>query len=130
MLFVKAGDKVQKGDRLSEGNLDIHELFEHKGSAETGRYIVNEVQRIYLSEGVAPNNKHVEMIVKQMFSRVKIMDGGDADDFVMGEIVEKSKFLGVKRSSKRRARAGKGGGSATCLDTLQQQMRQQATPAR
>jgi len=101
VLFAKAGDKVQKGDRLSEGNLDIHELFEHKGTAETGRYIVNEVQRIYLSEGVAPNNKHVEMIVKQMFSRVKITDGGDADDFVMGEIVEKSKFLDVNKELKK-----------------------------
>ncbi len=101
VLFVKAGDKVTKGDRLSEGNLDIHELFEHKGMAEAARYIVNEVQRIYLSEGVAPNNKHVEMIVKQMFSRVKITDGGDAQDFVMGEIVEKSKFLEVNREIKK-----------------------------
>jgi DNA-directed RNA polymerase subunit beta' len=109
VLFAKAGDKVAKGDRLSEGNLDIHELFAHKGTRETGRYIVNEVQRIYLSEGVAPNNKHVEMIVKQMFSRVKISDGGDADDFVMGEIVEKSKFLEVnkelKKAGKRPAKA-------------------------
>jgi DNA-directed RNA polymerase beta' subunit len=101
VLFANAGDKVAKGDRLSEGNLDIHELFAHKGTRETGRYIVNEVQRIYLSEGVAPNNKHVEMIVKQMFSRVKISDGGDADDFVMGEIVEKSKFLEVNRELKK-----------------------------
>jgi DNA-directed RNA polymerase beta' subunit len=101
VLFAKAGDKVSKGDQLSEGNLDIHELFEHKGTAEAGRYIVNEVQRIYLSEGVAPNNKHVEMIVKQMFSRVKITDGGDAADFVMGEIVEKSKFLEVNRELKK-----------------------------
>ena len=66
-----------------------------------GRYIVNEVQRIYLSEGASINNKHIEMIVKQMFSRVKISDGGDAQDFVMGEIVEKSKFLEVNKEIKK-----------------------------
>jgi DNA-directed RNA polymerase subunit beta' len=101
VLFMQAGDKVTKGDRLSEGNLDIHELFEHKGMRETGRYIVNEVQRIYLSEGVAPNNKHIEMIVRQMFSRVKIREAGDAPDFVMGEIIEKSRFLEINRGIKK-----------------------------
>ena len=78
-----------------------------------GRYIVNEVQRIYLSEGASINNKHIEMIVKQMFSRVKISDGGDAEDFVMGEIVEKSKFLEVNKEIKKAGkRAGEGGGSS------------------
>jgi DNA-directed RNA polymerase subunit beta' len=101
VLFMQAGDKVTKGDRLSEGNLDIHELFEHKGMRETGRYVVNEVQRIYLSEGVAPNNKHIEMIVRQMFSRVKITESGDAPDFVMGEIIEKSRFLEINRGIKK-----------------------------
>ena len=81
--------------------MDIHELYEHKGSGEVGRYIVNEVQRIYMSEGASINNKHIEMIVRQMFSRVKITDGGDAPDFVMGEIVEKSKFLEVNRELKK-----------------------------
>ena len=75
VLYARAGDKVSQGDQLSEGNLDIHELYEHKGMTEVARYIVNEVQRIYLSEGASINNKHIEMIVKQMFSRVKITRG-------------------------------------------------------
>ena len=62
---------------------------------------MNEVQKIYLSEGATINNKHIEMIVRQMFSRVKIADGGDAPDFVMGEIVEKAKFLEVNREIKK-----------------------------
>ena len=74
VLFVKAGEKIKKGDQLSEGNLDIHELYEHKGQLEVARYIVNEVQKIYLSEGATINNKHIEMIVRQMFSRVKITE--------------------------------------------------------
>jgi DNA-directed RNA polymerase subunit beta' len=101
VLFVRAGETIHQGDRLSEGNLDIHELYEHKGMVEVARYIVNEVQKIYLSEGASINNKHIEMIVKQMFSRVKITDGGDAPDFVMGEIVEKSKFLEVNKEVRK-----------------------------
>jgi len=101
VFYVKPGQKIAQGEQLTEGNLDIHELYEHKGVLEVARYVVNEVQKIYLSEGASINNKHIEMIVKQMFSRVKITDGGDAADFVMGEIVEKSKFLEVNRELKR-----------------------------
>ena len=113
VLFMQAGDKVTKGDRLSEGNLDIHELYEHRGMTEVGRYIVNEVQRIYLSEGASINNKHIEMIVRQMFSRVKIREAGDAPDFVMGEIIEKSRFLEVNRQIKK-----EGGRPAKADETL------------
>jgi DNA-directed RNA polymerase subunit beta' len=62
---------------------------------------VNEVQKIYMSEGASINNKHIEMICRQMFSRVKITDGGDAPDFVMGEIIEKARFLEVNRQLKK-----------------------------
>ncbi len=101
VLYIQAGDKFAQGDQLSEGNLDIHELYEHKGMFGVARYIVNEVQRTYLSQGATINNKHIEVIVRQMFSRVKIAEPGDAADFVMGEIVEKSKFLEVNRELRR-----------------------------
>jgi DNA-directed RNA polymerase beta' subunit len=101
VLYVKPGDKINEGDQLSEGNVDIHELYEHKGSLEVARYIVNEVQKIYMSEGASINNKHIEMIVRQMFSRVTITDGGDTPDFVMGEVVEKAKFLEVNKQVKK-----------------------------
>ncbi|MDO8537062.1 MAG: DNA-directed RNA polymerase subunit beta', partial [bacterium] len=101
LLFVKIGDRVSKGDQLSEGHIDLRELLEFKGADEVRRYIVNEVQRIYLSEGASINNKHIEIIIRQMFSRVKIKDAGDAPDFVMGEIVEKAKLLEVNRELKR-----------------------------
>jgi DNA-directed RNA polymerase subunit beta' len=101
VIYVQAGQKIAKGEQLSEGNLDIHELYEHKGVLEVARYVVNEVQKIYLSEGATINNKHIEMIVRQMFSRVKIREGGDAVDFVMGEIVEKAKFQEVNKELKK-----------------------------
>ena len=101
MVFAKANDIVKHGDQLSEGTLDIHELYEQKGAMAVVRYITNEVQRIYLSEGAAINNKHIEMIVSQMVSRIQITEAGDAPNFVAGDIVEKSKFLEVNKEMKK-----------------------------
>jgi DNA-directed RNA polymerase subunit beta' len=104
MLYVRVGDKVKAGDQLSEGHVDVRELLEFKGTTEVARHIINEIQKIYMAEGAAINNKHIEVIVRQMFSRVKIRDAGNAPDFVMGEIIEKSKFLEVNRGLKRAGR--------------------------
>jgi DNA-directed RNA polymerase beta' subunit len=103
-LFFKLGDKVKAGAQLSEGNIDLSELLDFKGGGEVGRHIINEVQKIYMGEGASINNKHIEIIVRQMFSRVRIKDSGDAPDFVMGEIVEKSKFVEVNKELKREGR--------------------------
>ncbi|MEK7192389.1 MAG: DNA-directed RNA polymerase subunit beta' [Patescibacteria group bacterium] len=103
-ILVKVGDEVKRSDQLCEGNLDLKELFAYKGSEAVQNYIVNEVLRIYLSEGAAINNKHVEIIVRQMFSRVKIKDSGDSE-FVVGDVVEKSKFLEVNRQLKKSGKA-------------------------
>jgi DNA-directed RNA polymerase beta' subunit len=101
MLNVKVGDEVKAGDQISEGNVDLRELLEFRGAKEVVRHIVGEVQKIYISEGASINNKHIEVIVRQMFSRVKIKDAGDAPDLVVGEILEKSKFLEVNRGLKK-----------------------------
>lgn len=103
-FLFKEGDEVVKGDQLSEGNLDLKEVMQLKGKEAVEKYVVNEVQKIYFSEGASINNKHIEIIVKQMFSRVRIKDAGDAPDFVAGEIVEKPKFLEVNRELKRQGR--------------------------
>jgi len=100
VLFVKVGDAVKKGDQLSEGALDLKELFSLRGSRAVEKYVVNEVLRIYVSEGASINNKHLEIIVRQMFSRVRIKDAGDTE-FVGGEIVEKSRFLEINREAKK-----------------------------
>jgi len=99
-LFVKVGSAVKKGDQLCEGALDLKELFTLRGSGAVEKYVISEVLRIYVSEGAAINNKHVEIIVKQMLSRVKIKESGDTD-FVGGEIIEKSKFLEINREIKK-----------------------------
>ncbi len=99
-VFVKIGDPVKKGDQLCEGNLDLKEIFTYKSGREVERYVINEVQKIYFNEGAAINNKHIEIIVRQMFSRVKIKDAGDTE-FVAGDVIEKSRFLEINRQIKK-----------------------------
>jgi DNA-directed RNA polymerase subunit beta' len=103
IIFVEAGQVVQKGDQLSEGSVDPKELFEFKGKETVQRYITNEIQKIYVSEGTYISDKHIETIIRQMFSRVMIKESGNTD-FVIGEIVEKSKFLEVNREMKKKGK--------------------------
>jgi len=91
-LFIKKGDTVLKGQQLCEGSLDLKEVFKTRGKNDAERYILDEIQKIYVSQGAIIHDKHVEAIVRQMFSRVKVKESGDTS-FVSGEIVEKSKFL-------------------------------------
>jgi DNA-directed RNA polymerase subunit beta' len=103
LILLKPGDKVQKGDQLTEGSIDLKELFEYKGRRAVERYIINEIQKIYAQEGTAPNDKHIEIIVRQMFSRVMVKESG-ASDLVIGEIIEKSKLLEVNQGLKRKGK--------------------------
>ena len=82
----------------------MKELLALRGVDDVYRYIVNEVQRIYISEGASINNKHIEVIVRQMFGRVKIKEGGDTN-FVPGEVIEKAKFLEINRTMKNNGKA-------------------------
>jgi len=88
-LVVKANDSVQAGDRLTIGSLNLHQLMMLKGTEATQRYIINEVLRIYAAQGQDVADKHLEIIVRQMFSRVQVEDPGDSS-FVTGDIVSKA----------------------------------------
>lgn len=99
-IVVSLGDKVRPGDRLSEGSIDLREFFRYKGKEESYRYLIKELQRIYLSEGVSINNKHIEIIVRQMFGRVRIISSGGTD-LIPGEIIDKSKFYELNREMKK-----------------------------
>ena len=101
--YVTVGAEVKKGDQLCEGNVDLKEMFSLKESVDVQRYIVNEVQSIYAAEGTPINDKHIEIIVRQMFSRVEIKEQGDSV-FITGDVVEKSRFFEVNRILKREGR--------------------------
>lgn len=90
-IVVKEGDMVSIGDPLTLGYLDLSELTGVAGINETQRYIINEVQKVYASQGVSINDKHIEIIVKQMFSKLVIESVGDTK-FLTGEIVTSSNF--------------------------------------
>lgn len=103
-LVVKANDSVVAGDRLTIGSLNLHTLMMLKGTEATQRYIINEVLRIYAAQGQDVADKHLEIIVRQMFSRVQVEDPGDSS-FVTGDIVSKA---AVVEANEELAREGKG----------------------
>lgn len=91
-LVVSKNDHVEAGDRLTIGSLNLHDLMRLKGTEATQRYIINEVLRIYAAQGQDVADKHLEVIVRQMFSRVQVEDPGDST-FVMGDIVSKASVV-------------------------------------
>ena len=88
-LAVSKNDVVRAGDRLTAGSLNLRDLMELKGVEETQRYIMNEILRIYAAQGQDIASKHLEIIVRQMFSRVQIEDAGDSS-FIIGDVVSKA----------------------------------------
>jgi DNA-directed RNA polymerase subunit beta' len=102
-LVVKEGDQVVAGQRLTNGSINLHELMRLQGVESTQRYIMNEILRIFASQGQNIADKHLEVIVRQMFSRVQIEDAGDSE-FVTGDIVSK---LSVVNANEELSKAGK-----------------------
>ncbi|MGE5591946.1 MAG: DNA-directed RNA polymerase subunit beta' [Bacillota bacterium] len=78
-LKVKDGDQVQAGDELTEGSVNPHDLLKVKGLRGVQTYLVHEVQRVYRLQGVDINDKHIEVMVRQMLRKVKVEDPGDTD---------------------------------------------------
>jgi DNA-directed RNA polymerase subunit beta' len=91
-IWVQAGQEIKKGQQLCEGSLDLKELFKLVGSEATQRYIIKEIQKIYVSQGALINDKHIETICRQMFSRIRVKDSGDSI-FTVGEVIERAKLL-------------------------------------
>ena len=102
-VVVKDGDKVVAGDRLTNGSINLHELIELQGIESTQRYIMNEILRIFASQGQNIADKHLEIIVRQMFSRVQIEDAADRE-FVTGDVVSK---LAVVEANEKLVAEGK-----------------------
>ena len=90
-VIVFKGDYVKKGQQLTEGPIDPHEILDICGPQELQEHLVNEVQEVYRLQGVTINDKHVETIVRQMLRKVRITEPGDTG-FLWGEQIEKLDF--------------------------------------
>jgi len=90
-ISVHEGDRVKAGEALMDGSPNPHDYLAVLGDRELQRYLVNEVQEVYRLQGVTINDKHIEIIVRQMLRRVRIEEVGDTE-FVVGELVDKFVF--------------------------------------
>ena len=86
-IIVEKGQDVKENQPLCEGSLDLKKLYKSAGVEATQRYILQEVQKIYSSQGGDIHDKHVEIIIQKMFSRIRIKEEGDSD-WIKGEVVE------------------------------------------
>jgi len=95
-ISVHEGDYVRAGEPLMDGSPNPHDILTVLGEKEVAKYLVDEVQQVYRLQGVKINDKHIEVIVRQMLKRVRITDPGDSE-FLMGEHVEKPVFEEINR---------------------------------
>jgi len=93
-LFVAGGERVDAGTQLNEGSLYPHELLAIRGRTETEQYLVKEVQEVYVSQGVDINDKHIELIARQMLKKVRIDQKGDTD-YLPGQFVDRFEFARI-----------------------------------
>jgi DNA-directed RNA polymerase subunit beta' len=91
-ISVFEGEHVEQGETIAEGELTPHDILRLRGVTELARYLVNEIQDVYRLQGVKINDKHIEVIIRQMLRKVEITSGGDST-YIKGEQVEKTRFL-------------------------------------
>jgi DNA-directed RNA polymerase subunit beta' len=90
-ITVTEGDFVEAGELLTEGHPELHDILAIKGEKHLANYLVEEIQDVYRFQGVTINDKHIEIIVRQMLRKVNILDPGDSS-FLAGEHVDKYRF--------------------------------------
>jgi DNA-directed RNA polymerase subunit beta' len=95
-FVVKERDLVAKGQPLTEGNLNLQQIFTLKGIESCQDYIIKDVQEIYSSQGQNVNEKHIEIIVRQMFSKVRVSEPGDTN-LLVGDLIDKSRLALVNQ---------------------------------
>ena len=95
-ITVNEGDYVRAGEALMDGAANPHDILKIKGEPALARYLVDEVQEVYRLQGVKINDKHIEVIVRQMLRRMKVREVGDTD-FLVDEVVDKHRFEEVNR---------------------------------
>lgn len=113
-VTVFDGEYVERGELIVDGPMDAHVLLRLKGVDELARYLVNEIQDVYRLQGVKINDKHIEVIIRQMLSKVQITESGDTS-LICGDQVEISVFNAANNA----LRPDKGEIPASCIPVLQ-----------
>ena len=103
-IIVQPGDVVHKGQHLTEGAADPHEILEILGPAALYEFLIGQVQEVYRLQGVTINDKHIEIIIRQMLRKVRITDPGDSEYF-WGEQVDRAGVPGATTVGSRRRAA-------------------------
>jgi DNA-directed RNA polymerase subunit beta' len=98
-LFVEEGQPIEAGTQLNEGSLYPHELLAIRNRTETELYLVSEVQAVYKSQGVDINDKHIELIVRQMMKKVRVDQKGDTD-LLPGQFVDRFDYARINQAVK------------------------------
>jgi len=104
-IRVKSGDMVTAGDKLTEGALNPHDVMRILGKDATQAYLISEVQKVYRQQGVDINDKHIEVIVRQMMRKVKVEDGGDTE-LLAGTTIDANDVKGANAAIAKRIDAG------------------------
>jgi DNA-directed RNA polymerase subunit beta' len=86
-IRVTEGQEIEVGDEITEGSVNPHDILKVKSAVDVQAYLIHEVQRVYKMQGVDINDKHIEIIVRQMMKKVKIEDSGDTD-LLLGSLVD------------------------------------------
>ena len=116
-LKVAEGDHVEAGDMLTEGSVNPHDVLAIKGHLAVQDYLIQEVQRVYRMQGVDINDKHIEVIVRQMMRKCRVEDAGDTNLFT-GALIDKSELNEKNREIRERIAAGEEGLREATASTL------------
>ena len=93
-IRIQTGDQIKAGQQLSDGSINPQDILRILGKEAVQQYLVEEVQKVYRSQGVNINNKHIEVIARQLLTKVRIDSSGDAD-LVPGELIDKFRYEGI-----------------------------------
>ncbi len=117
-LRVQPGSIVQAGEELTEGALNPHDVLRVRGVAAVHAYLIQEVQKVYRQQGVDINDKHIEVVVRQMMRKVKVEDAGDTE-LLVGSMVDKGEFREQNAAIEKRIAEGEIGlRQATCSPVM------------
>ncbi|MCB0729641.1 MAG: DNA-directed RNA polymerase subunit beta', partial [Ignavibacteriae bacterium] len=116
-ILVQEGDEIPAGEKITDGPIDPHDILKIKGTNAVQEYLVNEIQDVYRLQGVKINDKHIEVIVKQMLQKLQVVSSGDTS-FIEEDLVNRSKFIEENEDIKSKVVVEDIGGSELMVGDL------------